>query len=302
MAIPYYQNITLPLLKYCSDGQEKSLRQSINDLAEEFQLTDDERKDYLPSGRQYTFDNRVGWARTYLSKAGLLQATKRGHFQITDRGRQTLSENLTEINKSYLKQFEEFNLFTSKSNNIDGSTPETSTEDFETPEELIESIFHKLQQELASELIKIIKSCSPLFFEQLVVDLLITMGYGGSRKEAGEAIGKSNDGGIDGIIKEDRLGLDIIYIQAKRWEGTVGRPDIQKFAGALQGKRARKGIFISTSSYSSGAKDYAKNIDTKIILIDGKQLGDLMIEHNIGVSPFVKYELKRIDSNYFNND
>lgn len=302
MPIPDYQSIMLPLLKYCSDGQEKNLRHTINGLAKEFQLADSELKELLPSGRQSSFDNRVGWARTYLSKAGLLEVTKRAHFRITDRGKQTLSENLVEIKNSYLRQFDEFNSFISSKSNDTSSDSQTVKDEIETPEELIENTFQKLQLELASELVQMVKSCSPLFFEQLVVDLLISMGYGGSRKEAGQAIGNSNDGGIDGIIKEDRLGLDIIYIQAKRWEGTVGRPEIQKFAGALQGQRARKGIFITTSSYSNGAIDYVTNIDTKIILIDGEQLGNLMIEHNIGVSPLVKYEVKRIDSDYFNND
>jgi len=300
MTIPDYQSIMLPLLKLSSDGEIHRFRESIEDLAKYFNLTAEERKELLPSGKQPTFDNRVGWARTYMTKAGLLSSPKRGLFQITEKGKEVLSKNPNNINVSFLEQFPKFIEFRQlrKDKNKD-QIDINEKESFTTPEENLENSYQILRTELGSEILTNIKSCSPNFFEQLVVDLLVKMGYGGSRKEAGEAIGRSGDEGIDGIIKEDRLGLDIIYLQAKRWESVIGRPEIQKFAGALQGQRAKKGIFITTSSFTREALEYVRNIETKIILIDGIQLVDLMIDHNIGVSTEAVYELKRIDSDYF---
>lgn len=300
MAIPDYQSIMLPLLKLSNDGEIHKFRASVEYLANYFGLSTDERKELLPSGKQPTFDNRVGWARTYMTKAGLLSSPKRGLFQITDRGKDVLSNNIVNINVQFLEQFPEFVEFKQlkKEKNYDQKEIGVSTNTI-TPEENLENSYQALRSELGSEILTTIKSCSPDFFEQLVIDLLVTMGYGGSRKEAGEAIGRSGDEGIDGIIKEDRLGLDIIYLQAKRWENVIGRPEIQKFAGALQGQRARKGIFITTSGFTKEAMEYVKNIETKIILIDGVQLVDLMIDHNIGVSTEATYELKSIDSDYF---
>ena len=298
MPIPDYQSIMLPLLKFIGDGKERSLRETIESLAQQFGLSEEERKELLPSGRQATFDNRVGWARTYMKKASLLNYTGRGFFCITERGKEVLSQNPTEINAKFLKQFPEFVEFQKvKKTDEGGSTP--STQPPITPEESLEAAFQELKESLASDLLQTIKQCPPDFFERLVVDVLIKIGYGGSRKEAGQAMGKTGDGGIDGIIKEDKLGLDIIFIQAKRWENTVGRPEIQKFAGALQGQRARKGIFITTSNFSKEALDYVKSIDSKIILIDGQRLAELMIENNVGVSPVSTYEIKKIDSDYF---
>ena len=298
MPIPDYQSIMLPLLKFIGDGKERSLRETIESLAQQFGLSEEERKELLPSGRQATFDNRVGWARTYMKKASLLNYTGRGFFCITERGKEVLSQNPTEINAKFLKQFPEFVEFQKvKKTDEGGSTP--STQPPITPEESLEAAFQELKESLASDLLQTIKQCPPDFFERLVVDVLIKIGYGGSRKEAGQAMGKTGDGGIDGIIKEDKLGLDIIFIQAKRWENTVGRPEIQKFAGALQGQRARKGIFITTSNFSKEALSYVKSIDSKIILIDGQQLSELMIENNVGVSPVSSYEVKKIDSDYF---
>lgn len=300
MAIPDYQSIMLPLLSLSIDGEIHRFRESIEELAKHFNLTPDERKELLPSGKQPTFDNRVGWARTYMTKAGLLTSPKRGLFQITERGKEVLSKNPRDINVSFLEQFPEFIEFRQlrkDKNKVQTATNEK--ESFTTPEENLENSYQILRTELGSEILTNIKSCSSDFFEQLVVDLLVKMGYGGSRKEAGEAIGKSGDEGIDGIIKEDRLGLDIIYLQAKRWENVIGRPEIQKFAGALQGQRAKKGIFITTSDFTKEALGYVKSIETKIILIDGIQLVDLMIDHNVGVSTEAIYELKRIDSDYF---
>ena len=303
MAIPDFQSIMLPLLKFVGDRKEHSLRETIEALSEEFDLTDEERQELLPSGQQATFGNRVGWARTYMKKAGLVKSTRRGYFQITERGLDVLRQNPPKISTAFLKQFPEFVEFQTPRRGTKGEAIEQDiVETQQTPEEEIEAVYQRLRQSLATELLQTIKGCSPAFFERLVVDLLIKMGYGGTRKDAGEAIGKSNDGGIDGIIKEDRLGLDIVYIQAKRWDSPVGRPEIQKFAGALQGQRARKGIFITTSTFTNTAQGYVALIDSKIVLIDGNLLAQLMIDHNIGVTTATSYELKRIDSDYFTEE
>lgn len=299
MAIPDFQTIMLPLVQFASDGKEHSLREAIDYLANYFQLTKEERKELLPSGRQATFDNRVGWSRTHLAKAGLLNSTRRGYFEITSLGQQVLARKPDVINMAFLKQFPDYVEFIKPSNQDVKTAVSDETEASQTPEEAIESAYQRVRQELAKEILTTIKECSPAFFERLVIDLLVQMGYGGTRKDAGEAIGGSGDGGIDGIIKEDRLGLDIVYIQAKRWENTVSRPEIQKFAGALQGQRARKGIFLTTANFSDGAKQYVSFIDSKIVLIDGNMLAQLMIDYNIGVTPFATYEMKRLDSDYF---
>ena len=300
MAIPDYQSIMAPLLRLSNDGEIHKFRAAIEELSTYFKLTDDERKELLPSGKQPTFDNRVGWARTYMTKAGLLLSPKRGLFQITDRGKDVLSKNPENINVKYLGQFPEFIEFRQlkkEKNNYQKDIEEPTS--FMTPEENLENSHQTLRSELGSEILTTIKSCSPDFFEQLIIDLLVIMGYGGSRKEAGEVIGRSGDEGIDGIIKEDRLGLDIIYIQAKRWENVIGRPEIQKFAGALQGQRAKKGIFITTSNFSKEAVEFASKIETKIILIDGEKLSEYMIDFNVGVTKVSTFELKKIDSDYF---
>jgi restriction system protein len=302
MAIPDYQSIMLPLLKFARDGEEHSLRETIEALADEFELTGEERTELLPSGQQATFDNRVGWARTYLKKAGLLKSTRRGYYRISERGKQVLEESPPEINDKYLKQFPEFIEFT-KPKQTETETTEEEVDETRTPEEEIEAAYQRIKEGLVAELLQTIKDHSPAFFERLVIDLLVKMGYGGTRKDAGQALGKSGDGGIDGIIKEDRLGLDTVYIQAKRWDNTtVGRPEIQKFAGALQGQRARKGIFITTSTFSGSALEYVSRIDSKIVLIDGETLAQLMIDYNIGVAPTASYEIKRVDSDYFTEE
>lgn len=298
MAVPDFQRIMLPLLRLAGDEKEHSVREAIELLADEFELTEEERKQLLPSGRQRRFDNRVGWAGTHIKKAGLLESPRRGYFRITPRGRQVLKENPSEITLAFLKQFPEFVEFRSRRR---GSMPaeEGLAEEQETPEELLEGAYQKMREDLAAEILLTVKNCSPAFFERLVVDVLVKMGYGGTRQDAGRAVGRSGDDGIDGIIKEDRLGLDIVYIQAKRWDAVVGRPEVQKFAGALQGHRARKGIFITTSSFSRDATEYASRIETKIVLMDGETLADLMIDHNVGVSAVASYEIKNIDSDYF---
>ena len=300
MPIPDFQTIMLPFLKSLEDGQEHQMREIIEVVAGEFNLTDEDRKALLPSGQQYTFDSRVGWARTYLKKAGLIDSPVRGYFKITDRGRQVLMDSPPKITVNYLRQFKEFEEWRSAPKIDKGEQQEKEpTKENLTPEELIESAYKELREDLASELLKKVKSCSPSFFERLVVDLLLAMGYGGSRKDAGMAIGRSGDEGIDGIIKGDKLGLDVVYIQAKRWENPVSRPEIQKFAGALMGKKAKKGIFITTSSFSKDAGEYADKIESKIVLIDGETLAQLMIDHDIGVSNYMTYTLKKIDNDYF---
>ncbi len=302
MPIPDYQSIMLPLLKYADDGQEHSMREAIDALADEFALSVEERNRLSPSGQQTLFDNRVGWACTYLKKAGLLEATRRGYYRITERGREVVRQNPSHINTAFLRQFPEFVEFQQKTRIRADDSQNEESGDTQTPEEVIEAAYQKLRQGVAAELLQMIKDRSPAFLERLVIDLLVRMGYGGTRKDAGEAIGRSGDGGIDGIIKEDRLGLDIVYVQAKRWDGVVGRPEIQKFAGALQGQRARKGIFITTSTFSQDALEYAARIDSKIVLIDGNTLAQLMIDHNVGVALLAAYELKRIDSDYFTEE
>jgi restriction system protein len=301
MGIPDYQSIMLPLLNLASDKNEHSYREAVENLAREFSLSEEERRELLPSGIQPIFDNRVGWASTYLKKARILDSRKRGYFQITERGLNVLSKNPSKINKNYLKQFPEFNEFVKLPKNIEEEAREVSIGD-QTPEEVLEYSYQDLRNTMAQDLINKVKSYPPEFFEKLVVDLLINMDYGGSRRDAGEAIGKNGDEGIDGIIKEDKLGLETIYIQAKRWENTVSRPEIQKFAGALQGQQAKKGVFITTSTFSQNAKDYASKIDSKVVLIDGVLLAQLMIDYDIGVSKIKSYDLKKVDTDYFSEE
>lgn len=303
MSVPDYQTLMLPLLRFTADRQEHSIREAIDRLAEEFSLSDDERKELLPSGQQEVLDNRVGWAGTYMKKAGLLQKTRRGYFQITDRGLQVLASNPGRIDVRFLRQFDEFKDFQAlrhaRTTEEEAETPENDT----TPEESLESAYKRLRDSLAADLLQQVKAVSPSLFERLVVELLLKMGYGGSRQDAGRAIGRSGDEGIDGIIKEDRLGLDVIYVQAKRWEGPVGRPEVHKFAGALLGQRARKGIMLTTSRFTADAVDYVVGIDSqKIVLIDGEQLAQLMIDFNLGVSSIANYEVKRIDTDYFGEE
>ncbi|MCO5069372.1 MAG: restriction endonuclease [Kiritimatiellae bacterium] len=306
MLIPDYQACMLPLLRFAGDGQEHQLKDAIASLAGEFSLTEEEKNEFLPSGQQPVFTNRVGWARTYLKKAGLLSSPRRGYFQITDRGKSVLEEKPNEINQKYLERFPEFVEFKSirrdksEENGNGYETPELTLG--QTPHEALESAYERLRSELASEILTSIRGCDPTLFEKIVVELLVKMGYGGSRKDAGRAIGRSGDEGIDGIIKEDHLGLDNIYIQAKRWEATIGRPEIQKFAGALQGQRARKGIFITTSDFTRDALDFVSRIDSKIILIDGATLAKLMIDFGVGVNPVATYQVQKIDSDYFTDN
>lgn len=306
MAIPDYQTLMLPVLQLASDGNEHKFSQAVEMLANKFGLTTEERIELLPSGSQAVFNNRVGWARSYLKQAGLLTSPKRGFFTITEKGTELLATNPTRIDTSILEQYPEFIEFKNRrKDKAEGESeiePAFEQESTLTPEDALAAAYNKLRSALESEILSAVKEASPSFFERVVVDLLVKMGYGGNRQDAGRALGKSGDGGIDGIINEDRLGLDVIYIQAKRWEVVVGRPEIQKFAGALQGQRARKGVFITTSSFTKEAKEYASVIDSKIILIDGEHLSKLMAEHNVGVSTVGQYEVKKLDSDYFDNE
>ena len=301
MAIPDFQSLMLPLLKFAADGKEHAAREATDSLSQLFQLSDEEKEQLLPSGQQTIIGNRVYWALTHLKHAGILESTRRGYFKISQRGLGVLQHNPPRIDLRFLSQFPEYLEFRRTTKKEKNGVVEVESEllNQRTPEELFEESYRSIRQELAQELLNQVKKASPGFFERLVVDLLVKMGYGGSREDAGEAIGKSGDEGIDGIIKEDRLGLDTIYIQAKKWDGGVGRPEIQKFVGALHGQRARKGIFITTSDFSSNAREYVSNIDRKVVLIDGKQLAEFMIDHNVGVSKISAYEIKKIDSDYF---
>lgn len=302
--IPDYQTLMLPLLKLVADGQEHAARSLVEKLADEFRITDNERRELLTSGVQPVFDNRVGWARTYLKKAGLLESPRRATVVISELGRQTLAKNPDRIDTRFLRQFPSFIEFQSPSRN--GSELEeelTERNSNQTPEEILDSAYQGIRKSLASELLNKVLELSPTFFERLVVELLVKMGYGGSIKDAGKAIGKSGDEGIDGTIFEDKLGLDIIYIQAKKWKGTnVGRPDLQKFVGALAGQGAKKGIFITTSDFTKDAIEYIPKNETKIVRINGEQLAQLMIDYNLGCTTQQVYEVKKIDNDYFGDE
>jgi restriction system protein len=301
MAVPDFQSLMLPLLRMAADGHEHSLAEARDLLTVEFKLSETDRDELLPSGRQPRFANRVAWAKSYLQQAGLLVTPRRGHFQISDRGRQVLKSAPSRIDIKFLEQYPEFVAFrTPKAGTEEASSDAASGQiEAETPEEALEEAHLKMRGGLTAELLNRVKAGSSQFFERLVVELLLKMGYGGSRRDAGQAIGKAGDEGIDGVISEDRLGLDVVYLQAKRWDGTVGRPDIQRFVGALHGKRAKKGVFITTGSFSSEAIAYVDHIDPKVVLIDGRRMAELMIDFDVGVNTVATYNLKRVDSDYF---
>ena len=304
MPIPDFQSAMLPVLRLAQDGKDHTLREAVEAIAVEFKATEEERNELLPSGRQRRLHNRVGWAKTYLQKAGLVEPNGRGRFRITPRGREVLQRRPSRIDMKFLEQFPEYNAFAAlkhESPDAEPSAPEPSAAT-ETPEELLDESYQELRRRLADELLDRIKACDPKFFEKLVVDLLVTMGYGGSRKDAGQAVGQSGDEGIDGIIKEDRLGLDVVYIQAKRWTNTVGRPVVQAFAGSLEGQRARKGVLITTSEFSREARDYVRQIEKKIVLIDGGELAKLMMDHGVGVAEVATYTVQKLDLDYFGDE
>lgn len=297
MAIPDFQAIMLPLLDFAADGSEHSMLDARTALAGMFGLTEAERQELLPSGQQTCFSNRVAWAKIYLERAGLLDKTRRGHFIISARGRQVLNDPPEEINIRYLQQFPGFKEFRQRAADA-SSEPVEDPSQTETPEEALEQAYRQIREDLAAELLEQVTTVSPRFFERLVLDVMLKMGYGGFSGD-GTVSPPGADGGIDGVIQEDRLGLDFIYLQAKRWGSPVGRPEIQKFVGALHGQRARKGVFITTSAFTQEALTYAAGIDSKVVLIDGLRLAQLMIDYNVGVSPASTYEIKRIDSDYF---
>ncbi len=302
MPIPYYQTVMLPLLEELGDGREHTLNDLVERLADRFKLTYAEVEHLLPSGNQAVFRNRVGWARAYLKKSGLVDSPRRAILKITQRGRDVLAEKPNFIGVKYLERYPEFVVFRTRRPEkvsvpeaIDGANEDRRAD----PVEMLESAFERIRSQLEDDLLDQVKATKPAFFERLVVDLLVKMGYGGERRDAAQAVGRSGDGGIDGIIKEDKLGLDVIYLQAKKWEGTIGRPEIQKFAGALQGVKARKGVFITTSTFSREAEEYASRIDNRIVLIDGTHLARLMIDHGLGITAVSSYEVKKLDSDYF---
>jgi restriction system protein len=296
--IPDFQSIMLPLLMALSDGSVKNAKELRIRISEEFEVSEDEQLVKTPNGKQFLFYNRVAWSISYLKMADLITAPERGLYKISPLGKKVVSQPPEKITVRYLKQFPKFE--TNRNPIRDKTENDTEEEIVEkTPDELIESGVHQINNELANNLMTQIKTCSAYYFEKVVVDLLLKMGYGGSDNESGEVTKKSGDEGIDGIIKEDKLGLDKIYIQAKKWENTVGRPDIQKFVGALHGQKSRKGIFITTSSFSKDAVDYVNNLDVVVVLIDGQKLTELMIEYDLGVSVKDTYVIKKIDTDYF---
>ena len=300
MGIPDFQSFFKPLLDLASDQKEHSVNETREAMSKKMNLSEEDLQDLLPSGKDKTFNNRVHWAKSYFVQAKVLESTKRAHFKITDRGLDLLKQGHERIDVKILNQYPEFVEFhtakPTKGGEIDNGNQ------LETPEELLEKAYESIRNDLAGEILSKIKSNSPQFFEKLVIDLMIALGYGGSRESAGKSIGKSGDEGIDGIINEDRLGLDIIYLQAKRWEGTVGRPEIQKFVGALHGQRARKGVFITTGRFSDDATRYVGTIDPKVILIDGKKLAELMIDYDLGTATTASYNIKKADSDYFEEE
>lgn len=303
MAIPDFQTLMRPLLEHLADREVHSNKDTLEQLADRFELTEDERADLLPSGQQPVFVNRVAWAKTHLKGAGLIESPARARYRITADGLKALEERDLRIDLRYLKRFASYRRF--REPNIDhqqsGSREETEDVAAEsmTPFEQVEQGYQRVRTALEGELLDKVLAGSPVFFERLVVELLVAMGYGGSRRSAGQTLGQSGDGGVDGVIKEDRLGLDAIYIQAKRWANTVGRPEIQKFAGALQGLRVRKGVFITTSDFSREARAYAAAIDTRIILVNGAELTGYMVDFGIGVTRVALYELSDVNHDYF---
>ena len=303
MPIPDFQSVMRPVLESVGDGSPVSLTDVREQVADSFDLTDVERNERLPSGRQTVINNRVGWARTYLNKAGLLQIPERGMVQITERGTEALTHGPERITVRWLKQYPEFERFHNPAPEGRPAEPQDDTsEPGTTPDEQLAEAHQSLRDALADELLTQVRQSSPRFFEQLVVDLMLAMGYGGSRQEAGNATRATNDDGIDGTIKEDKLGLDVIYLQAKRWTNTVHRPEIDKFIGALTRQGARKGVFITTSDFSPGARDAAIGLNMAVVLIDGRELAQLMVENNLGVSVRQIYEVKQLDSDYFSED
>lgn len=307
MAIPDFQTLMLPILKVAGDGQEKRIGDVINLLANEFGLTEEERRQLLPSGKGKSFANRANWAKTYLVQAGLLEATKRAHFKITERGRKALAGGLPRIDIDYLSQFSEFIQFRERgriSNDSETTSPIDAVKvpiPAQTPDELLRSTVSQIETALRKELLDRILAAPPAFFEGLIVALLLAMGYGGSREEAGKIVGRTGDGGIDGVIDQDALGLERVYVQAKRYgkENPVSEPEIRAFSGSLGAAKANKGVFVTTSYFTQPAQSFAERHPFKIVLIDGERLAALMIRHNVGVRIDDTLYLKKIDEDFF---
>jgi len=305
MAVPGYQDFMLPLLKLAADGQEHKITEAIDALASQFGLSEQEQELMLPSGTQTRVYNRGTWAVTYLTKSLLLDKPARGRFKIAPRGVDVLKKNPARIDNAFLMQFDEFRAF--KTKRIKSADTIAVIDDDDkgevgptiTPDEQLDAAYKDLRETLADELLGRVRATTPKRFEQLVVDVLVAMGYGGSRLDAAQVVGKSGDGGIDGVIKEDRLGLDMVYIQAKRHEADIGPGAIREFVGSLGEHRASKGVFITCGSFTSGAKDAAAKAHTRIVLIDGEQLAEYMIDHGVGVSDQKTYTVKKLDSDYF---
>lgn len=303
MPVPSYEEFMLPFLKVLADKDIHTIRDVREELADYFSLSESDKEELLPSGTMPVYRSRIGWAKTYLKKAGLIDNSVRGKVKITDRGLNVLKQNPEKIDSHFLLQFDEFQKFANISKGKE-TVSEEEIEDPKTPEDRIAQGYQEFKNSLASDLLEQIMLMSPDFFEKLVIDLLVAMGYGGSRKDAGNVVGKSGDGGVDGIIKEDKLGLEEIYIQAKRWnEGNVvGSADVRNFIGSLTVKGAKKGVFITTSQFSKSALALTEQSNMKVVLIDGSKLVDLMIEHNLGVSNYEEYIIKKIDTDYFSED
>lgn len=301
--IPSYQEFMRPFLEIANqaDGKEVRLRDVINQLADKFCLTEAEREETLPSGKQTILDNRVGWARTYLTKAGLLETTRRAHFVITARGISALQDPSVNIDNDYLKQFDEFVAFKQKTNESDA--PSIDVESDITPDEALRAAYKKINDALAQDIVDRTRKVTPAFFEDLLIELLVAMGYGGTGEGAAHALGKTGDNGVDGVIDQDPLGVDQIYIQAKRYaEGNnVSAGDIRDFFGALNLKKAQKGIFITTSDFTASAIETAQNLGTRIVLINGTELAKLMLRYNIGSRDEQVLHLKKIDQEFFEN-
>ena len=303
MAVPDFQSMMLPLLEAIADGAEHSNSAAFDSVAKQMNIAAEDLQLMHSGGEQTVFYNRVAWGKTYLKKGGLLKSPKRGTIQITESGQRVLRNKPAKIDIRFLKQIGGADCLkpspTTEVVQLEDSVNESSAA---TPEDLIESGYQSLREALILEIIEQVKRCSPQFFERLVVKLLVAMGYGGSLEDAAQVLGRSGDGGIDGTIKEDKLGLDVICIQAKRWEGTVGRPVVQAFAGSMEGFRARKGVLITTSNFSKDAEDYITRIERKIVLVDGKRMAELMIAHNVGVTIVQTYEIKRVDTDFFGEE
>jgi restriction system protein len=301
VAIPDFQTVMLPLLESIADGKNHSVKEVTDRIADVFGLTEEERVRLLPSGQQGIISNRAAWAKTHMKMAGLLENPARGYIRLSALGRQILAAKPPRIEMKFLRQFPAYLAFIKKSQPTEPSEGGPIVESPKTPKELIDDAYKTLHSAVAEELLEKVRQSTPLFFEEIVVRLLVAMGYGGSLADAGQRIGRSGDGGIDGIIKEDRLGLDLVCIQAKRWEGTVGRPVVQSFVGSMEMYRARKGVLLTTSAFTAEAREFVKVVESKkIVLIDGEMLADLMIDYGVGVSVAESYVVKKVDFDFFN--